>query len=283
MGTMQTNLQATKASEIKAKASEESLQKEIASLKEQLVVASNTCVPASAPAIEAAHPSSSATSEKSQAGTGTGGTEMASPPAEAIDADEVQLVESTKAQDMSLSESQPASTAETVEIALDTAADQNVAATDLEKKKGRKRKANSPKKNVVPVPGSAVEISDAPPLKKAATEAVAANVVNPPVIETMPVNAAVPTQKKIVLKKLGAEKVVPSTTSTAGVSEKPSATAAGSTKLPMSKKFTKKPIVATTTPSADSAAGSTMALAAENQATTAESKKEEEMKMKLEL
>jgi len=285
MGTMQSNLQATKASEIKAKASEESLQKEIASLKEQLVVASNTCVPASAPAIEAAHPSSSATSEKSQAGTGTGGTEMASPPAEAIDVDEVQLVESTKAQDMSLSESQPASTAETVEIVLDTAADQNVvaAATDLEKKKGRKRKANSPKKNVVPVPGSAVEISDAPPLKKAATEAVAANVVNPPVIETIPVNTAVPTQKKIVLKKLGAEKVVPSTTSTAVVSEKPSATAAGSTKLPMSKKFTKKPIVATTTPSADSAAGSTMALAAENQATTAESKKEEEMKMKLEL
>jgi len=281
MGTMQSNLQATKASEIKAKASEESLQKEIASLKEQLVVASNTCVPASAPAIEAAHPSSSATSEKSQAGTGTGGTEMASPPAEAIDVDEVQLVESTKAQDMSLSESQPASTAETVEIVLDTAADQNVvaAATDLEKKKGRKRKANSPKKNVVPVLGSAVEISDAPPLKKAATEAVGANVVNPP----MPVNTAVPTQKKIVLKKLGAEKVVPSTTSTAVVSEKPSATAAGSTKLPMSKKFTKKPIVATTTPSADSAAGSTMALAAENQATTAESKKEEEMKMKLEL
>jgi hypothetical protein len=208
---------------------------------------------------------------------------MSSPPAEVIDVDEVQLVESTKAKDMSLSEAQPALTAETVEIVLDKAADQNAvaAATDLEKKKGRKRKANAPKKNVVP--GSAVEISDAPPIKKAATEAVTANVVNPPVIETKPVaeSTAVPTQKKIVLKKLGSEKVVPSTTSTAVVSEKPTATAAGSTKLPMSKKFTKKPIVTTTTPSADSAG--TSASTAENQATTAESKKEDEMKMKLEL
>ena len=280
MGTMQTNLQATKASEIKARASEESLQKEIASLKEKLV-ASNSSDAASTTTIKPGQLASSATNE-----TGTGDAGTASQPTEVEGANEAQLADGTKtkAEDPNLQSASAAETMESVSAVANVVA--TATATTVDAKKGRKRKANAPKKNVAI--GSEVEIVDvdAPPLKKAATPAAPSMVINDPVDGAEPVveSTVVPTPKKVVPKKVGAKKVAPSTASMDVTSENKSAEAAESTKLPMSKKFTKTSIVAnkdisSSTSSNVSATGGV----AENPAPTAESKKEEEMRMKLEL
>ena len=283
MGTMQTNLQATRASEIKARTSEESLQKEIASLKEKLV-AFNSSEAASTTTIKLGQSASSAAIETTlEVGAGTVDADIAPQPAGGEGANEVQLADGTKTKDQSTEDPnlQSASGAETTETIPDAS---NVgaatAATIVDQKKGRKRKANAPKKNAAS--GSAVEIVDvdAPPLKKATTPA------NNPVVGTEPVvdNTIVPTEKKVVVsKKVGAKKIVPSSASTDVAPDNHSTVAAESMKLPMSKKFTKKSIVAnkniSSTPSTASAAGGVT----DNSASTADSNKEEEMRMKLEL
>ena len=276
MGQMQTNLQATRASEIKAKASEESLQKEIVSLKEKLV-ASNSSDAASTTTLKPGQLASSATNE-----TGSGDTDTASQPTEGEGSNEIQLADGTKtkAGDPNL---QSASAAESMESVSDSA---NVVVTAIaapvDQKKGRKRKANAPKKNVAL--GSDVEIVDvdAPPLKKPAAPAV---VINDPVVGAEPLveSTVVPTQKKVVPKKVGAKKVVSSTASMDVASENQSVEAAESTKLPMSKKFTKKSLVASKDISSSLSNVSVAGGVAEDPVPTAESKKEEEMRMKLEL
>lgn len=292
---MQTNLQATKASEIKARASEESLQKEITSLKEQLVT-SNSSEAASITVIQ------SDAGEKTQGGAGIGDAlTVASEPTDVEKANEMQQDDSTITQDVALTENrlsaktiaQPTPTAETVETSPES--NQNVVATttaaDVDQKKGRKRKANAPKKNATL--GSDVEIVDAPPLKKAATQAVAAKEANASGVETEPIveSTVLPTQTKIVQRKMGAKAVALSPASTEVTTEEQSAKAVESTKLPLSKKFTKKPVVTKkdspstplTEPSTKRTVASQNEPTANNLASTAESKKEEEMRMKLEL
>ena len=295
---MQTNMQVTKASEIKARASEESLQKEITSLKEKLA-ASISSDEVSTAAVKPVEPASSAASENLQVGSGKGAAGIASQLADVVVANEVQQIDSGTIQDVTLTEDrlktnvQQASTTGSEETVSELAATQNaVAVVDADQKKGRKRKANAPKKNVVV--GTDVEIVDVPPLKKAATQEVAAKVPNASGVEAEQVveSNAVPTQKKIVPRKVGAMKIASPTASIMASSENKSAKVDDSTKLPLSKKFTKKSAVAKkdiqSTPPANSAASSTAAAlqnepTANSLASTAESKKEEEMKMKLEL
>lgn len=292
---MQTNLQATKASEIKARASEESLQKEITSLKEQLVT-SNPSDVASITTMQ------SAAGEKFQGGAEMGGAlTVALEPTDVEKAIELQQDDSTTTQDVALTENrlsaktivQPAPKAGTVETSPESSQNNvaTITAADVDQKKGRKRKANAPKKNATL--GSDVEIIDTPPLKKAATQAVAAKEANASGVETEPIveSAVLPTRTKIVQKKMGAKAVALSPASTEVTTENQSGKAVESTKLPQSKKFTKKPVVAKKdSPSTSLTESSTKrTVAAQNEptanylASTAESKKEEEMRMKLEL
>ncbi len=299
---MQTNLQATKASELKARASEESLRKEITSLKEKLA-ASISSDAVSTTVTKPVEPASSAASEKLQVGLGKGDAGIESQPADVVVANEVQQVDNAKMQDVARTEDrlstktnvQPASTAESEGTVSESAATQNAAAAAaaaastatvayMDQKKGRKRKANAPKKNVLV--GTDVEIVDVPPFKKAATQA-------PGVEAEQAVECnVVPTQKKIAPKKVGTQKIAASTASTEASSENHSANADESTKLPPSKKFTTKSAVANkvfqSTPPTESTVSSTVPEpqnepTANSLASTVESKKEEEMKMKLDL
>ena len=229
---MQAGLKDAKAKEDKAKATEESLQKAISDLKENLSAvnaasASSSAAAAATAAATAAETDqlvSSSATEKSQANEDA---VMATAPIEGPEKNDIQVVEKAETQAQESSSNADPSTetsapdtikttlnteanshavvkAEVAQMSSDASAkqggtiitDADVAASG--KKKGRKRKANAPKKNAIP--GSEVKIVEAapPPQKKIATQAVAAKLETPPVTEAQPAveSIKVPPQQK---------------------------------------------------------------------------------------
>ncbi len=210
---MQAGLKDAKAKEDKAKATEGLMQKAISDLKEKLNAVNATAASSSAAAATAAtaQQASSSAPEKSQANEDA---MMETVPIEVAQKHEIQVVDKAEAQAQeSSSNADPsaASAPDAVKPTLNTEASSHAVAkaevaemssdasakhgemiiTNPEvaapgKKKGRKRKANTPKKNFIP--GSEVEIVEAapPPQKKIATQAVASNMETPSVTEAQP-------------------------------------------------------------------------------------------------
>jgi hypothetical protein len=299
---MQAGLKDAKAKEEKAKATEVSLQKAISDLKDKLVaVNANTASSSSTAAIltETTALVSSTTSEKPHANQDA---EMTIVPIEGAEKSEIQEFETAKTEaqeapsttDSSTETSapdvvkptlntetnaQPVAKAETAARTSDTpakegetiSADTDAAAAG--KKKGRKRKANAPKKNASP--GSEVEIVEAPPLKKVASQAVATKKETPSATEAQPAVevSKVPPQQKTPMKvKKVAEQAV------ATKIETPSATEAQP-----AVEISKVPPQQKTPTQAKKANSSVTTAKPAAEIANAPSQKELEMKLKLEL
>ena len=215
---MQAGLKDAKVKEDKARATEESLEKVISDLKEKLnavnatsASSSSSAAAAAATVVETAQLVSSSATEKSHANEDVA---MATAPIEGAEKNDIQVVDKAeiKSQESSsnadpftlYTEANAAAKAEVAEISSEASVKQGetiITDTDVVtpgKKKGRKRKANAPKKDAIP--GSEVEIVEAapPPQKKIATQAVATKLETPSVTEAQPSveSIKVPPQQK---------------------------------------------------------------------------------------
>eukprot|EP00579_Thalassiosira_antarctica_P013616 CAMPEP_0201939780 /NCGR_PEP_ID=MMETSP0903-20130614/43907_1 /ASSEMBLY_ACC=CAM_ASM_000552 /TAXON_ID=420261 /ORGANISM="Thalassiosira antarctica, Strain CCMP982" /LENGTH=2217 /DNA_ID=CAMNT_0048481399 /DNA_START=64 /DNA_END=6717 /DNA_ORIENTATION=- len=275
MQKMQGGLKSAKDAEDKAKATEESLQKEIAGLKQKLDAA-NTAVEAAA-STEAVPMDVAAASEKAKDAEKEAASvvEKTGTQQQANEKETQETKPSSPVPPKTTlsikTKAQPEAKADVADKTTDTVANKDepkkaVADTTVpEKKKGKKRKANTPKKNAAA--DSVTESMKAPPQKKAATLSVVAKKETPPVTEAHPVveSTKASPQKKAATQSAAAKKDTLSGTESDAAAESAKAL------ISLAKGTQKKSVMQ-----------STVAKKEMPSATTT-SKKEEEMKLKMTL